>query len=66
MITIVIVSSRNSIRITINTGNTSIVIFSIIINITIGKGLLSKFSITFLLLLFLLLLWLLLLALSIL
>ena len=66
MITIVIVSSRNSIRITINTGNTSIVIFSIIINITIGKGLLSKFSITSLLLLFLLLLWLLLLALSIL
>ena len=66
MIAIVIVSSRNSIRITINTGNTSIVIFSIIINITIGKGLLSKFSITSLLLLFLLLLWLLLLALSIL
>ena len=66
MIAIVIVSSRNSIRITINTGNTSIVIFSIIINITIGKGLLSKFSISFLLLLFLLLLWLLLLALSIL
>ena len=63
MIAIVIVSS---IRITINTGNTSIVIFSIIINITIGKGLLSKFSITFLLLLFLFLLWLLLLALSIL
>ena len=66
MIAIVIVSSRNSIRITINTGNTSIVIFSIIINITVGKGLLSKFSITSLLLLFLLLLWLLLLALSIL
>ena len=66
MIAIVIVSSRNSIRITINTGNTSIVIFSIIINITIGKGLLSKFSISFLLLLFLLLLWFLLLALSIL
>ena len=40
MIAIVIVSSRDSIRITINIGNASIVIFSIIISITIGKGLL--------------------------
>ena len=43
MIAIVIVSSRNSIRITINIENTSIVIFSIIISITVGNRLLSKF-----------------------
>ena len=43
MIAIVIVSSRDSIRITINIENTSIVIFSIIISTTVGNRLLSKF-----------------------